>query len=54
MKKDHAQEHKMYPGKPFSIREENPTKSFSIIFKRKTFNTKNILAHKRAQKTLEL
>jgi hypothetical protein len=54
MKKHHAQEHKMYPGKPFSIREKNPAKSFAILFKRKTFTTKNILAHKRVHKTLEL
>jgi hypothetical protein len=38
-KKHHAQEHKKYPGKPFSTREENPTKSFAIFFKRKTFTT---------------
>jgi hypothetical protein len=30
----------MYLGKPFSTREENPTKSFVIFFKRKTFTTK--------------
>jgi hypothetical protein len=30
----------MYPGKPFSTREENPAKSFAIFFKRKTFTTK--------------
>jgi hypothetical protein len=39
-KKHHAQEHKKYPGKPFSTREENPAKSFAIFFKRKTFTTK--------------
>jgi hypothetical protein len=41
----------MYPGKPFSTREENPAKSFAIIFKRKTFTTKKDLAHKRVLKT---
>jgi hypothetical protein len=40
----------MYPGKPFSIREENPPKSFAIIFKRKTFATKKDLTHKRVLK----
>jgi hypothetical protein len=45
-KKHHAQEHKKYPGKPFSTREENPAKSFAIFFKRKTFTTKKDLAHK--------
>jgi hypothetical protein len=30
----------MYPGKPFSTRGENPAKSFTIFFKRKTFTTK--------------
>jgi hypothetical protein len=44
----------MYPGKPFSTREENPTKSFAIIFNRKTFTNKKYLAHKRVHKTLEL
>jgi hypothetical protein len=39
-KKHHAQEHKKYPGKPFSTREENPTKSFVIFFKRNNFTTK--------------
>jgi hypothetical protein len=34
----------MYHEKPFSTREENPAKSFAIIFKRKT---KKDLAHKR-------
>jgi hypothetical protein len=53
MKKHHAEEHKIYPGKPFSNKGENPAKSFSIIFKRKTFITKNILAHKRVHKILE-
>ena len=38
-KKHRAQENKNYPGKPFSKREENPTKSFAIFFKRKTFTT---------------
>jgi hypothetical protein len=38
-KKHHAQEHKKYPGKPFSTREENPAKSFAIFFRRKTFTT---------------
>jgi hypothetical protein len=41
-------------GNPSQTREENPTKSFAIFFKRKTFTTKNILAHKRVHKTLEL
>jgi hypothetical protein len=49
-KKIHEQEHKKYPGKPFSTREENPAKSFAIILKRKTFTTKNDLAHKRVLK----
>jgi hypothetical protein len=40
----------MYPGKPFSTREENPAKSFSLIFKRKTLTTKKDLAHKRVLK----
>jgi hypothetical protein len=40
-KKHHGQEDKKYPGKPFSTREENPTKSFSIFFKTKTFTTNN-------------
>jgi hypothetical protein len=31
--------HKNYLGKPFSTREENPSKSFAIFFKRKTFTT---------------
>jgi hypothetical protein len=39
-KKHHAQEHKNYPGKPFSTREENPTKFVSIFLKRNTFTTK--------------
>jgi hypothetical protein len=47
MKKHHAQEHEMYPRKPFSTREENPAKSFAILFKRNNFTTNNILAHKR-------
>jgi hypothetical protein len=37
----------MYPRKPFSTREENPTKSFAIFFKRRTFASKKYLAHKR-------
>jgi hypothetical protein len=49
-KKHHAQEHNKYPGKPFSTREENPTKSFAIFFKRKTFTTKKDLAQKRVLK----
>jgi hypothetical protein len=44
----------MYPGKPFSTREENLAKYFAIIFKRKTFTNKKYLAHKRVHKTLEL
>ena len=39
-KKHHAQEHKKYPGKPFSTREENPVESFVIFLKRNTFTTK--------------
>jgi hypothetical protein len=49
-KKHHAQEHKKHPEKPFSTREENPTKSFAILFKRNTFTTKKDLAHKRVPK----
>jgi hypothetical protein len=41
---------KYISGKPFSTREENPAKSFAIIFKRKTFTTKKDLAHKRVLK----
>jgi hypothetical protein len=41
-------------GKPSQTREKNPAKSFAIFFKRKTFTTMNILAHKRVHKTLEL
>ena len=44
-KKYHAQEHKKYPGKPFSTREENPT-ILCYILKRKTSHTID-LAHKR-------
>jgi hypothetical protein len=33
-----------------SRREENPTKSFAIFFKRKTFTSKKDLAHKRVLK----
>jgi hypothetical protein len=44
----------MYPGKHFSKKEENPTKSFAIIFKRKTFTNNKYLAHKRVHKNLEL
>jgi hypothetical protein len=50
MKKHHAQEHKKYPRKPFSKREENPAKYFAIFFKRNTFTTKKYLAHKRVLK----
>jgi hypothetical protein len=46
----HAQEHKKYHGKPFSTREENPTKSFAIFFKRKTCTTNKDLEHKRVLK----
>jgi len=47
-KKIHAQEHKIYPGKPFSTREKNPSKSFAIFFKTKTSHTiTKKLAHKR-------
>jgi hypothetical protein len=49
-KKHHAQEHKKYPRKPLSTREENPAKSFAIFFKRKTFTTKKDLTHKRVLK----
>jgi hypothetical protein len=41
-------------GNPSQTREKNPTKSFAIFFNRKAFTTKNILAHKRVDKTLEL
>jgi hypothetical protein len=34
----------MYLGKPFSTREENPAKSFAILFKRNTFTTKKDLS----------
>jgi hypothetical protein len=44
-KKYHAQEHKKYPEKPFSTREENPT-ILCYILKRKTSHTID-LAHKR-------
>jgi hypothetical protein len=40
----------MYPGKPFSTREENPSKSFAIFFKRETFTSKKYIAHKRVLK----
>jgi hypothetical protein len=40
----------MFLGELFSTREENPAKSFVIIFKRKTFTTKKDLAHKRVLK----
>jgi hypothetical protein len=40
----------MYPRKPFSTREENPTKSFAIFFKRNTFTTKKYIEHKRVLK----
>jgi hypothetical protein len=40
----------MYPWKPFSTREENPSKSFDIFFKRNDFTTKKDLAHKRVLK----
>jgi len=54
MKKHHAQEHKMYPGKPFLTREKNPAKSFAILFKRKTFLHQEYPTHRRVHKTLEL
>jgi hypothetical protein len=44
----------MYPGKPFSTREENPAKSFAIFFKRKTFTTKKNLSTDEDAQTLEL
>jgi hypothetical protein len=34
-KKHHAQEQKKYPGKPFSTREENPTKILHYILQEK-------------------
>jgi hypothetical protein len=40
----------MYPGKPFSTKEENPTKSFVVFFNRNTFTTKKYLAQKRVLK----
>jgi hypothetical protein len=40
----------MYPEKLFSTREENPAKSFTICFKKKTFTTKKDIAHKRVLK----
>jgi hypothetical protein len=40
-------------GNPSQTREKNLAKFFAIIFKRNTFTTKNILAHKRVHKTLE-
>jgi hypothetical protein len=52
-KTHHAQEHKMYPGKPFSTREENPTKSFAIILKRRTFTTKIKPSTQESAQTLE-
>jgi hypothetical protein len=52
-KKHHAQEHKKYPGKPFSTREENPAKSFAIFFKRKTFTTKIKPSTQEGAQTLE-
>jgi hypothetical protein len=52
-KKHHAQEHKKYPGKPFSTREENPAKSFAIFFKRKTFTTKIKPSRQEGAQTLE-
>jgi hypothetical protein len=57
-KKDHkkkhcAQEHKKYPRKPFSTREENPSKSFSIFLKRNTFTTKINPSTQEAAQTLE-
>jgi hypothetical protein len=48
------QEHKKYPGKPFSTREENLVKSFSIFFKRKTFTTKINPSTQEGAQTLEL
>jgi hypothetical protein len=52
-KKHHAQEHKKYPGKPFSTREENPAKSFAIFLKRKTFTTKINPSTQEGAQTLE-
>jgi hypothetical protein len=52
-KKHHAQEHKKYPGKPFSTREENPAKSFAIFLKRKTFTTKIKPSTQEGAQTLE-
>jgi hypothetical protein len=39
--------------KPFSTREENPTKSFAIILKRKTFTTKIKPSTQESAQTLE-
>jgi hypothetical protein len=44
----------MYPGKPFSTREENPAKSFAIFLKRKTFTTKINPRTQEGAQTLEL
>jgi hypothetical protein len=52
--KHHAQEHKKYPGKPFSTSKENPTKSFSIFFKRNNFTTKINPSTQEGAQTLEL
>jgi hypothetical protein len=47
MKKHHAQEQKIYPGKPFSNKGENPSKILCYTLQEKDlFTTKNILAHK--------
>jgi hypothetical protein len=55
MKKHHAQEHKIYLGKPFSNKGEKPSKILGYTLQEKDlFTTKNILAHKRVHKTLEL
>jgi hypothetical protein len=53
-KKHHAQEHKKYLGKLFSTREENPTKSFALLFKRNTFTTKINPRTQEGAQTLEL
>jgi hypothetical protein len=44
----------MYPGKPFSTMEENPTKSFAIFFKRKKFTTKKDLDTQEGAQNLEI
>jgi hypothetical protein len=45
-KNNHAQEHKKYPRKPFSTREENPT-NFLLYSQEKVPQPSPSLAHKR-------